>query len=508
MYHDRFRIAPLITPNCWRWILGCLACLACLATAGTQAAARDYQLPAMGQPSANYMSPAKAHKLGAQVVSQLLARDMIIEDPILEQYINRIGQRLARHASGDANNLHFYVIDSPQVNAFALPGGHIGVNAGLIHETTSESELAGIMAHEIAHVTQHHIARQLEATSGTGWATLAAVLAAAIIGGGDSDAVSAAVTAGMSSLGQQQINYTRANEFEADRVGIRTLAAAGFNPNAMASFFEKLQRRSRLYANQLPQILLTHPVSNTRMAEAENRAQDYPDPDIRESADYPLIKERARVLASRKLSDLKRFYERSLDKGDNSPALNYGYALTLMRLGRAAPALDRLEPLARAQPGQLVYTLALAEAQARDGHIDTARKMLDDARARFPDSPALMLAYAHALADSGDPQAVRDYLLGQPDLLDQAPDAQKMLARAAGQQQKMGEAYYRQARYHGMRGAYAKAINQLRTALQTADLDGFDKSRLRALLGQMVSACHKAWSERECRQRVKSEAQY
>jgi len=500
------RIVPLIThPKTLRWLL---ALFACAVSISTLAAARDYQLPTMGQPADNYMSPAKEDKLGAQVISQLLAHGLILEDQALEQYLNRVGQRLAQHTSAGSGDLHFYVIDSPQINAFALPGGYIGVNAGLIRETTSESELAGVMAHEIAHVTQRHIARQLEASSGTGWATLAAVLAAAVVGGGDPDAISAAVTAGMSNLGQQQINFTRANEFEADRVGIRTLAAAGFDPDAMASFFEKLQRRSRLYANQLPQILLTHPISNTRMAEAETRARDYPNPDIRESNDYALMKERARVLSSRNLSDLKRNYQSALEADNAAPALDYGYALVLTQLGRIPTAIDILQPLARTHPDQLAYTLALADAHSRAGHLDTTRTLLDAARKHFPNSTATKLDYARALAESTDPQEVRDYLLAQSTLLERTPEAQEILAQAAGRQQNLGEAYYRQARYHGMRGAYAQAINQLRVALQTADLDGFDKSRLRALLEQMVSACHAARSKSECRQRVKAQTRY
>lgn len=497
------RLFVRATPTLVRWLAGCLACFIVMATAG---AARDYQLPTIGQPADAYMSPAKEDKLGRQVVSELLGRGMIIEDALLSEYVNQVGNRLVRHTSGNAGNFRFYVIDSAQVNAFALPGGYVGINAGLLTETDNESELAGVMSHEIAHVTQRHIARQIEATSGMGWATAAAVLLAAVAGGGDPDAISAAVAAGVSNLGQQQTNYTRSHEYEADRLGIRTLAAADYDPDAMSSFFAKMQRRARLYGTQLPQILLSHPVSTTRMAEAESRAADYGAIDVRESPQYALMKERARVLAGRQLSDLARYYENRRADGRPAPALDYGYALVLNRLGRNQEAADLLRPLARAHPDMLAYRLALAHTYSRAGQLATARRQLDAIRADFPDSAAAKLDYARTLIEAGEPGAARDYLLGEPQLLASASEAQEMLARAAGQQGRLGEAYYRQARFHEMRGAYAPAINQLRAALQTADLNAFNESRLRAQLDQIVRACHDAWSERECRERVNEDA--
>ncbi|MES1926917.1 M48 family metalloprotease [Salinisphaera sp. T31B1] len=483
------------------------ALLVCVLSMNVVHAAVDYRLPTIGQPADTYMSPAEEDKLGRQVVSQLLAENMIIEDLELREYVSGVGARLAAHTPREASGFQFYVIDSGQINAFALPGGYIGVNAGLITETDNESELAGVMGHEMAHVTQRHIARQIEATSGMGWATAAAVIAAAIVGGGDPDAISAAVSAGVSNLGQQQTNYTRAHEYEADRLGIRTMAEAGFNPDSMASFFEKMQKRSNLYGNQLPQILLSHPVSNTRMAEAEARAGDYPATAVREDHEYPLMKERARVLASRQLSGLARYYQQRRNAAD-SPALDYGYALVQTRLGQNDAAIKLLKPLATAHPGLLAYQLALADAYARAGRAGDAADLLTAVRKQFPHSAAARLDYAQLLVETGQTEKARDFLLADTTLLDNVSQAQELLARAAGSQDRLGEAYYRQARYYQMRGAYPQAINQLRTALQTADLNAFDKSRLRAMLNQMVQACHAAWSERECRERVAQDSRY
>jgi len=485
------------------------AAFGCMLSMSTLAASIDYQVPTIGQPADTYMSPAEEDKLGRQVVSQLLAHGMILEDVELNQFLNQLGARLSTHTSRDASGFNFYLIDSDQINAFALPGGYIGVNAGLITETDNESELAGVMGHEMAHVTQRHIARSIEATSGMGWATAAAVLAAAIAGGGDPDAISAAVAAGVTNLGQQQTNYTRAHEFEADRLGIRTMADSGFDPDAMASFFKKLQKRSNLYGNQLPEILLSHPVSNTRMAEAESRARDYVKSAVREDADYPLMKERARVLATRQLSTLSRFYQqRRSSVNGPAPALDYGYALVLGRLGQYDDAIELLKPLADRYPTQLPYQLALAHAYSQGGHTADARDLLVSIRRQFPDSIAARLSYAELLVNTGQHAEARRFVMSDSTLLNRLPQAQELLAQAAGNENNLGEAYYRQARYYQMRGAYPQAINQLRTALQTANLNAFDKSRLRAMLTQAVQACHAAWSERECRDQVEEDSRF
>ncbi len=484
-----------------------LAMLVCVATLAQSAGAQDYQLPTIGQPADTAMSPDEEKRLGAQVVAQLLKHSYILEDVELSHYLAEIGRRLTSETTYSPNDFRFFVIDDSRVNAFALPGGFIGINAGLISETETESELAGVMAHEVAHVTQRHIARQIHATQGMGWATMAAILVAAIPGA-DGDAMSAAVTGGMSALRQQQTNFTRAHELEADRIGIRTLAAANFNPNGMVSFFEKMERRSRLYGDRLPQILLSHPINNTRIAEAQARSRDYPSPTIVESSDYALMKERTRVLMSTQMSDTLRYYQSRGAPDSTDAALDYGYALTLIRVGRAREAADILTRLAAANTGQSHYALALAEAQSSSGNLPGALETLTYARRAFPGAPAAKLEYARALIDSGDAEAARGYLMSRPELIHGTPDAQQLLARAAGEQGNLGEAYYRQAQYYQLRGAYAAAINQVRTALQTADINEFDTTRLSAMLNQLVAQCNAAWSERECRQRVLDDRRY
>lgn len=479
-----------------------IAWLACAGTWAGLAAASDYNLPTLGEPASTVLSPTHAQHLGQRVVAQLLQSGRIIEDLELRHYLRSVGKRLLAPTSHDIDDFRFFLVANDAINAFALPGGFIGINAGLIRATHNESELAGVMAHEISHITQRHIARQLQATQGMQWAPLVAVLAAAIAGGGDGDAMQAAITGSMSIMRQRRISFTREHELEADRIGIRMLAAAHFDPDAMAAFFETMQRRARLYGRHLPQILLTHPVDNTRIAEARARAQDYPDPSVDESPAYPIMKQRARVLTTAQRSQLLNYYSR-LGAPESTPAAkDYGYALTLARVGRAQHAVRILKQLTEAHPQQMHYVVALARAQRMAGHARAALDLIDQAGQRFPKAPAVVLTHARLLFKTGQTAQARALLLNRPRFTNQHYQAQHILARIAGGRSQLGEAYYRQALYHRLRGAYVPAIRRLRSALHNKALDTMDHRRLDALLSQIIGQCKAAWPDGGCRRRV------
>ena len=194
------------------------------------------ELPDIGMPASTTLSLADEYKIGLMIVRQLREAGQIVEDPEINEYLQALGMRLSSQAHEGAHRFTFFAVRDSSINAFALPGGFIGVNAGLVTATRSEAELAGVLAHEIAHVTQRHIARSLQNAGRANMASMAAMLAAILIGattGLPSDAVLGGVTAAQGLAAQSQINYTRANEAEADRVGIGILAASGFDPVGM-----------------------------------------------------------------------------------------------------------------------------------------------------------------------------------------------------------------------------------------------------------------------------------
>lgn len=468
----------------------------------TVASASEYDLPSIGQPADNSLSPAQEKLIGARVVSQLLERGLIVEDPELTEYLNRIGRRLASHTDRSPSDFHFYMIADNSINAFALPGGYIGVNAGLIPEADSESELAGVMAHEIAHVTQRHIARQIEETKGMTWLTAAAALLAIIAGGGNPAVIQAAIALGAANIGQQQINFTRAHELEADRLGIRTLAKSDYDPNGMAGFFSHLEKRSRLYGNQLPEILLSHPLSTTRIAEAESRARKYSNGKIREFDDFDLMRERTRVFASNQPSDTVNYYEEKLKNTEKRPALEYGHALALERTGRVKTAVEILQRLNKLPSGHPHYALALAHARGVSGDVDGELSTLSKVKDQYPSYRPMNLAYAQALIDNNEAAKARSYLLSKYDRLGQDYKTQRLLALAADQLNNPGEAYYRQGVYHHLRGEYAASVFQLQSALRVPGISSQDKSRIIAALSQYRQQCELQYSERECRDQV------
>ena len=253
------------------------------------------QLPEMGTAAQATLSLEDEYQIGRMVMRNLRESGMVLEDPEVHEYIQSLGLRLSSQAQDGNRDFNFFVVRDPAINAFALPGGFIGIHSGLLLETRNESELAGVLAHEVAHVTQRHIARGLEAQSRANLMSTAAMLAAILIGA-PAAAVRTprmgAITAAQNMAAQASINFTRENEYEADRIGIGVLAAAGFDPNAMPAFFDTMFRRTQLGPDRVPELLRTHPVTSNRIAESKDRAQQYPPVAAKDSLSYALMKER------------------------------------------------------------------------------------------------------------------------------------------------------------------------------------------------------------------------
>ena len=256
-----------------------LAAILASVVVASGADAGDINLPDMGSPADAMLNNSQEAQIGRMIMRDIRASGQVVEDPLINEYINEIGSRIAAQSNDGDHSFTFFVVNDPRINAFALPGGYIGVHTGLIEATRNEDELAGVIAHEVAHVTQRHIARALHANSRQSLLTTALMLGALIVAaaGGDSDVVSGAMAVAQGTAAQQQINFTRTNEYEADRVGIASLADAGFDPYGMASFFDVMSRQQLTSPEmRAPEFMRTHPVTTARIAEARNRAREYP----------------------------------------------------------------------------------------------------------------------------------------------------------------------------------------------------------------------------------------
>ncbi len=234
-------------------------------------------LPDLGGSTLGGLGSSHEIAIGRSIVNELRKQGVIVEDPELNEYIQELGDRLAVGGNEGNHRYTFFLVKDDSINAFALPGGFIGVHTGLVARTRTESELASVLAHEIAHVRQNHIARRFEANSGANLKTLGILLGAIAIAaaGGGSDDVAGAMMLGQGMAIQEQINFTRAQETEADRVGLGILARADFNPRGMVSFFQTMQQYERLQNSRLPEFLMTHPLSTTRVVEAAQRVDEH-----------------------------------------------------------------------------------------------------------------------------------------------------------------------------------------------------------------------------------------
>ena len=446
------------------------------------APAQDINLPDIGSPADAVLSKNEENRIGRAIMAQIRASGDVIEDPQITEYINEIGYRIAAQANADGGHeFSFFVIDSPVVNAFALPGGFIGVHTGLLEATRNEDELAGVLAHEVAHVTQRHIARRIHSTQRQSILSTAIMLGAILAGaaGGSSDAVQGAIAVAQGTAAQQQINFTRQNEYEADRVGISALASAGFDPQGMASFFEVLGRGMTPHEFRTPEFLRTHPVSSARIAEARGRARNYPPVHTADSITYSIAKTRLRVAGEEMPEGAVAFFEREPYELQ-SDVERYGRATAYLRAGRNAEALRIFEELVSKDPSVIAYHIGLGDALIANEAISEAEKAYQRAAELFPRNLPLTIHFAESLLRIGQAERAHDILLDLLNNVPPTPEQVRLIAKAAIEAGEIAEAHYYMAEYRFMIGDLVGGVNFLRQALRVPELNEIQRIRFEA----------------------------
>ena len=290
------------------------------------------ELPDMGDSSGTLITPAEEKEFGEAFFRSLHSQISINQDAEIQQYIQTIGERLVANSDAPSNPFHFFVVMENDINAFAGPGGYIGVNSGLILITEAESELASVMAHEIGHVTQRHLYRSYEAASRLSIPTAAATLAAILLGTQSPALGQAAIVAIQAGNVQFQIDFTREHEAEADRVGMQTLAGSQYDPRSMPTFFERLQQSSRYYGQNIPEFLRTHPVTASRISDTRGRAETYPYKQYPDSLGYQLTKAKIRVLTSTDNAETLKYFKTRSTQGTTEQRTVARYGLGLSAL--------------------------------------------------------------------------------------------------------------------------------------------------------------------------------
>lgn len=363
--------------------------------------ANAFELPDLGEVSRLALSDADEQRIGREIMHQIRDSLEYLDDPVLVEYLNGLGERLAAASSEPGRQFELFPVRDTSINAFALPGGYIGVHTGLIAATRNESELAGVLAHEIAHVTQKHIARIVDAQKSAGLASLVAMAVAILAARSSPDAAQAAIVTAQAMSIQSQLDFTREHEREADRVGLQTLSGAGFSEQGMGTFFERLQAQGRLYENNAPAYLRTHPLTFERIADIQNRLAKAPYRQVSDSPDYLLVRARVQAAAGEARDAVHEFEVKVREQP--SAATWYGLAQANLRLGafeRAEQALNTAVALAPPSP---VLDLARSELALARGQAANAVKLSGVGLAR--NAAYRPLVYLHATALLRDKQA-------------------------------------------------------------------------------------------------------
>ncbi|WP_193222164.1 M48 family metalloprotease [Alkalilimnicola sp. S0819] len=468
-----------------------LTSLLCLVLAAP-AAAEPLRLPEMGDPASLALSESEERALGDAIMEELRRKLPMEQDPQISGYLSDLGRRLASRVYTE-QELRFFVVDDPAINAFALPGGYIGINTGLILNAGSESELASVVAHEIAHVSQRHIARRIAAAENSTWRTAALLTAAILIGSQSPQAGSAAAMAGVAGSIQQQLNYSRQHEQEADRVGMRILADAGLDPRGMPRFFERLLQQSR-YQDRPPEYLSTHPVTESRVSDTRARADSQPRGDIFENDDFQLMRARLAALKAQRGQRAAREFRARLAEAEGlrAHALRYGLALLLIREGEHAEAEGLLRQLLDEHGERAAYFAALGELKRAAG--DTAQSLAHyrEGLSLYPDDAGLGVGYARSLEAAGRSEQAWKQLEQLHRRQPLQADTLRDLARLADAAGHPVDARLAMARHYYMGGDLRAALTQLDAVLNSAEADRYQKERAAAYREQWRRAAERA----------------
>jgi predicted Zn-dependent protease len=465
-----------------QFIMSCLFSIAILA-APAQALSG---LPDIGGNAFSTLTPEKEKQLGDVLMRQTRGSLPMVYDPLLDEYINDLGNRLVARSNDVKFPFKFYWVNNKQINAFATLGGNIASHTGTLAISDSESEFASVISHEIAHVTQRHIARFVEAQNQRAPMSLAAMLGAIVIATVNPEAGMAAMMATQGAAQQSAINFTRGNEQEADRIGMKVLAEAGFDPYAVPEFFNKLSQQNR-FVNQQLAFLQTHPLSLARVSDTRLRAEQFPKRYIPDTQDFILTK--ARILARYHYTSQETvglFQQRLSQPGGNTRANLYGLAIAKLDNGLFIEAQKLIEDLLQHDPHNLYYVDVYTDILLGQGQHKKALEMLEQEYLLRPNNQVVTLNYANAALKAGSHRLavhlLRNLLYVKNDNIlayDLLSDAYKLMEDFPKYYETRADLYYQLANY-------PKAIDELNEALNhIGDSSRLENRRVEAKKQQM-----------------------
>jgi predicted Zn-dependent protease len=446
-------------------------------------------LPDLGEVSRQYFSDQEEQTLGRTIMRDVYTDPRYLDDPEIETYLNQLGYRLVSVSALNQRTFTFFVLDDPTINAFALPGGNIGVHTGLLLAAQSESELAGVIAHEISHVTQNHMARMVAAQSQSYWPTMAALALALLASRSNPNVASAAIASTQAYSIQNQLSYSRDYEREADRLGYELMTRAGFDPRAMSTFFERLQRASRFYDSSAPAYLRTHPLTSERIADMEARSESAPYRQVPDSLEFQLVRARLRaqentpddaVLAARNTLKEKRY--------SNETAARYALVSALLRARQFKQAEAEVQKLPSGKNSDPMILQLAAYTAFTAGNLPLALQRYQAASEAYPGYRPLQYGYLNALLTAG---RNRDALARVEKQLALYPTDRRLWRLAAQTHAQLGHrllSHSAQAEAEALSGNLVAAIEQINLGLKAGDGSFQDMSSAEARRREWVEA--------------------
>lgn len=443
-------------------------------------------LPDLGEAAEADLPPVMAQRIGQAIFNEYRVQPEFIDDPEVIDYINQLGQRLVDKSSEARFPFEFFVLRDASLNAFAMPGGYIGVHTGLIQAAQTESELAGVLAHEVSHVTQRHLARLFNKQNQMAMPMLVAMAAALLAARNNSSVAVGGIAAAQAATIQTQLSYSRDFEREADRIGLNLLESAGFDVRGMEGFFERLQKFGRLYENNAPGYLRTHPLTSERLSDMGNRIQDKPKRKVADSIEFALVKGKLRATDGAARDAVADFNAMLKEKTDSSEiGLRFGLAHAQLRVGNLVAAAQALAELRRLKAVSVMVDLLAAQLTLKQGNLTNAEAQIRQALQRYPQSRAASYALTELLLGAGRNEAAMRHI--NADLQLWPNDAQLYLlqARTYAASGKRLQQHWAQAEAYTMRGQLRQAVEQLLLAQKSPDGDFFEYSQVEAKLREL-----------------------
>ena len=449
--------------------------------------AEDILLPNIGIDNSSRFSEDEEKLLGEVFMRQVRLGLPVSDEPEIAAYISQLGFKLIANSEFQSRHFSFFVINDPNINAFAGPNGYIGINAGLILNSENESELASVIAHEISHVTQRHLERSINAGEKLSLPTAAAIIAAIVLGSSANvNLTEAAIFATIAANYQSQLSFSRAHELEADHIGMRILTNSGFNPHSMPSFFEKLQQGNRLAESQVPEFLSTHPVTVNRIAESRNRASQYKYTSKPDSISYFLAKAKLRISTTENVKKLIRSIEAELKAGgyQNKIAQHYAYALALLENEQFEKARQEIDIVIKLDRSRIPFLMLKANIEIADNKQNAGYQMFEDALLLHQGNPSLSLHYADALLLNNNASKAKKVLKNiknyQP-----TPIYYQLLAKAEEESGHHGASHRILAEYYLMFDQIGIAIDHLKQALRKNDVSDIEKENIKSRIKEI-----------------------